>query len=104
MIPKKLTTTYFKVIGQKSSTLHTILVAVIPNEMLGEGLPDIWEAQAFKMPSTIYTGSYPQIKINTDTVKSREDLKGFGIAGIITEDQWYTKTTETPDSLGIAIH
>lgn len=97
-------TTYFKTVIQKTSATHSILVAVIPNEMLGVPLPDICQIQAFMMPQTIYTGTYPQIKINTDTIEDRtEELKGSGIAGIITEDLWYCKETERQDILGISI-
>lgn len=96
-------TTYFKMIAQKSTNDHTILVAVIPNNMLQENLPNICEMEAFMMPKTIYTGTYPQIKINTDTIKDRSDLKGLGIAGILTEDIWFTKETKQEDILGISI-
>lgn len=37
-------TTYFKIICQKTTDNHTIMVAVIPNDMLGKNLPDIFEA------------------------------------------------------------
>jgi hypothetical protein len=96
-------TTYFKMIAQKTTDNHTILVAVIPNDMLGIELPTICQMQAFMMPQTIYTGTYPQIKINTDTIEDRSDLIGDGIAGIITEDNWYTKVVESEDLLGIGL-
>lgn len=96
-------TTYFKTILQKTTATHTILVAVIPNDMIGENLPDLCEMQAFMMPQTIYTGTYPQIKLNTDTVKDRSDLKGDGIAGILTEDIWYTKVVDNEDTMGIGL-
>lgn len=96
-------TIYFKAIVQKSAEGKSILVAVIPDDMLGQNLPNIFEVQVFKMPATIYTGTYPQIKINTDTIKDRPDLKGFGIAGIITESAWYNKIVKTEDNLGIGI-
>jgi hypothetical protein len=97
-------TTYFKFIAQKTAEGKTILVAVIPDDMLGNDLPSIFEVQAFKMPSTIYTGTYPQIKINTDTIVDRtEDLKGLGIAGIITSEGWYIKDDVTNDYLGISL-
>lgn len=96
-------TTYFKVVVQKTTETHSILMAVIPNEMLGK-LPLICDMEAFMMPKTIYTGTYPQIKINTDTIRDRtEDLKGLGASGILTEDGWATKIVEQEDHLGIGI-
>ena len=95
-------TIYFKTIVQKSTETHSTLIAVIPNEMLGD-LPEICEFEAFMMPKTIYTGTYPQIKINTDTMQEREDLKGLGIAGILTKREWATKVKEENDLLGIEI-
>lgn len=93
-------TTYFKTIIQKTTDTHSVLVAVIPNEMLGE-LPTIVEMEAFKMPETIYTGTYPQIKLNTDTLKERKDLQGLGIDGILMQPIWFNKTKEDKDILGI---
>ncbi|MDV3768129.1 hypothetical protein CMU26_01045 [Elizabethkingia anophelis] len=72
--------------------------------MLGDDLPIIAEFQAFKMPSTIYTGTYPTIKINSDTMKDRSDLIGMGIEGIIRGyNEWYTKTETDKDLLGISL-
>lgn len=96
-------TTYFKFIAQKTAEGKTILVAVIPDDMLGKDLPVIIEGQAFLMPATIYTGTYPQIKINSDTIKNREDLCGLGIEGIITSEQWYIKNDVKEDVLGISL-
>lgn len=96
-------TTYFKMIAQKSTKEHTILIAVVPNDLLGKHLPEICEMEAFKLPSTIYTGTYPQIKINTDTIKSREDLIGLGVGGIITSPIWAVKEVKDKDMLGISI-
>ncbi len=97
-------TTYFKFIAQKTAEGKTILVAVIPDDMLGKDLPLIISGQAFLMPATIYTGTYPQIKINTDTIEDRtEELKGMGIAGIITSEQWYIKNDIKEDVMGISL-
>ena len=97
-------TTYFKFIAQKTAEGKTILVAVIPDDMLGKNLPSIYEGQAFLMPATIYTGTYPQIKINSDTIVDRtEELKGLGIAGIITSEQWYIKNDVKEDVMGISL-
>jgi hypothetical protein len=96
-------TTYFKFIAQKTENA-TILVAVIPNDMLGKDMPLICEGQAFLMPPTIYTGTYPQIKINSDTIVDKtEELKGLGIAGIITQAEWYIKTDTEQDFMGISL-
>jgi len=97
-------TIYFKFIAQKTAEGKTILVAVIPDDMLGEDLPTIIEGQAFLMPSTIYTGPYPQIKINSETIVDRtKELSGLGIAGIITSEQWYIKSDTKKDMLGISL-
>lgn len=96
-------TTYFKIVVQKTTPTHSILMAVIPNDMLGD-LPSICDMEAFMMPKTIYTGTYPQIKINTDTTRDRtEDLKGLGAAGILTAEGWATKDIEQEDILAIGI-
>jgi hypothetical protein len=80
-----------------------VLFAVVDADMLGD-VPSIFQMEAFLMQPTIYTGTYPQIKINTDTVQDlTEEFKGMGIAGIITESGWATKTVETPDDMGINI-
>jgi hypothetical protein len=95
--------TYFKIIGQSVGD-KMILVAVVDKNLLGENLPSIFEVQAFKMAPTVYTGTYPQIKINSETVKDRtEDLKGSGINGIVTEEMWYCVSKDVKDFLGISI-
>lgn len=99
----KMKNTYFKLIGQKAPNGKMVLIAVVDENLLGENLPAIFEVQAFKMAPTIYTGTYPQIKINSETIKNREDLKGLGIAGILTEEPWYSKTIEQKDIFDINI-
>lgn len=96
-------TTHIKFIAQQTTEEHTILVTVIPNDMLGKNLPNIYELDGFKMPATIYTGTYPQLKLNTDTIKERPDLKGLGIAGIITGENWYIQEESQTDYLGISL-
>lgn len=96
-------TTYIKFIAQKTTENYTILVTVIPNDMLGKDLPNICELQGFKMPATIYTGTYPTLKLNTDTIKERDDLKGMGIAGILTSEEFYCQEEINKDYLGISI-
>lgn len=93
---------FFKMVIQKTTDTHSILMAVIENDMLGD-LPTICEMEAFMQPPNIYTGTYPTIRINTDTLKPREDLIGMGIAGIATSPIWATKTVEHIDWLGINI-
>jgi len=95
---------FFKMICQKAPDGKMVLVSVVDENFFGSGTPSIFELQAFKMPATIYTGTYPQLKINTDTIKDRtEELKGEGIAGILTSEQWYCVTKEEKDVLGISI-
>lgn len=97
-------TTYFKMIAQKTTADHTVLIAVVPNDFFGKELPSICEMEAFKMPSTIYTGTYPQIKVNTDTVNDiTEEYRGAGIGAMITTVGWVVKVKETEDILGIGI-
>lgn len=96
--------TFFKMIGQKAVNGKMILVAVVDENLLGENLPTIFEVQALKMAPTIYTGTYPQIKINSETIKDRtEDLAGSGINGIITEEMWYCQNKEEKDLYGISL-
>ena len=97
-------TIFFKFIVQKTAEGKSILVAVIPDDMIGDNLPSIVEGQAFLMPATIYTGIYPQIKINTDSIVDRtEELKGQGISGIITSEDWYIKRNSQKDLLGVSL-
>ena len=96
-------TTYFNTVIQKSTEEYSIMISVIPTKMLGAGLPSICEVQSFMMPQTIYTGTYPNIRINTDAIKDRADLIGMGINGIITQPIWYTKEVGEQDVLGISL-
>lgn len=96
-------TAYIKFIAQKTTENHTILVTVIPNNMLGKDLPNIYELQGFKMPATIYTGAYPTLKFNTDTIKERNDLKGMGIVGILASEEFYCREETREDFLGISL-
>lgn len=95
-------TTYFKLMGQKTAG-KLVLFAVVDVDFLGE-VPSIFQAQGMKIPPTIYSGTYPTIKINSDTIEDMtEEFKGDGIAGILTEALWYCKTTTEKDLLGIGI-
>jgi hypothetical protein len=51
-----MNTTYFKFIAQRTAEGKSILVAVIPDDMLGENLPAIVEGQAFLMPAQCLPG------------------------------------------------
>ena len=95
-------TEYFKLIGQKTGD-KLILIAVVSPDLFGN-VPDIFELQAFKTPPTIYTGTYPTIRINTSTIKDiTKEKKGNGIAGLITESDWYVKKTKEKDIFGISL-
>lgn len=96
---------YFKMIVQKTVAGKSILVAVVPDDFICDGLPLIFEVQAVKMAPTIYTGTYPTIKIIPETIKDRSDsLKGLGIGGILTEEEWYNVPKEEKDLFGIALY
>jgi len=94
---------YFKIVAMKSIGNKRVLIAAVDENIFGENLPDIFEVQAFKMPATIYTGTYPQIKVNIETIKDRSDLTGEGVTGIVTETDWYCKEVEKQDLFGIGI-
>lgn len=95
---------YFKMVAMKTIGNKRVLIAAVDEDIFGKNLPDIFEVQAFKMPATIYTGTFPQIKINTDTVKDRTDLIGAGVSGIVRGTDWYCKEVEKQDLLGIEIN
>lgn len=94
---------YFNFICQKAPGGKMIMMAVVPDTLLGEGLPSIFEVQAVKLVPTIYTGTYPTIKIVSETIKDRSDLKGEGIVGIVTGENWYNVSQEDKNEYGINI-
>lgn len=98
-----MTNEFFKAVFQKTADGKTIMVAVVPDDFICEGLPTIYEAQAVKMAPTIYTGTYPNIRILTDTIKGREDLVGLGISGILLQEKWFNVSQEQEDQLGISL-
>ena len=49
---------YFNMICQKSTEGKMIIMAVVPDNLLGEGLPSIFEVQAVKLVPTIYNQGY----------------------------------------------
>lgn len=97
-------TSYFKVIGQKMGNGKVLVMAVMDEDTIQQDLPSIFELQAMVLPKTIYTGTYPSIKYNLDTLKDvTEEFKGSGAGGIITKADWYNKDVESQDSMGIGI-
>lgn len=94
---------YFNMICQKSTEGKIIIMAVVPDNLLGEGLPSIFEVQAVKLVPTIYTGTYPTIKVISETIKDRSDLQGKGINGIVSGENWYNVSKEDKNTYGINI-
>lgn len=92
---------YFNMICQKAPGGKMVMMAVVPDDLLGEGLPSIFEVQAVKLVPTIYTGTYPTIKIISETIKDRSDLRGEGVAGIVTGENWFNVSREDKNILGI---
>lgn len=96
--------TYLKMIGQKVGNGKMILVAVVDEDFMNCGeVPNIFEAQCLKQAPNIYTGTYPNIRVNLETIKSREDLTGLGISGILTSESWYCTKRKEEDTFGIAL-
>ena len=91
---------YFNMICQKAPEGKMIIMAVVPDNLLGEGLPPIFEVQAVP---TIYTGTYPKIKVISETIKDRSDLQGEGINGIVSGENWYNVSKEDKNTYGINI-
>lgn len=95
-------TKYFKLFGQKTEG-KLILVAVVDEDFLGKDIPNQFECQSMKLPATIYTGTYPTLKVNTDTIKDvGAEMKGMGIDGVITTMDWYCVTRTQMDTFGIS--
>lgn len=92
--------TYFKVFGQKTAG-KLILVTVVDEDFLGN-VPNQFELQGFMPQANIYTGTYPTLKLNTNTIKDvTERFTGIGIAGILTDNEWYCVKRENKNSFGI---
>ena len=99
-----MTNEYFNMICQKAPGGKMVLLAVVPDTLFGEGLPAIFEVQAVKLVPNIYTGYYPTIKVISETINDRtEDLKGEGVAGIVTGENWYNVSKEDKNTYGINI-
>ena len=95
--------TYFKMVGQKAGNGKMILITVVDENFLDCGeVPNIFEVQSLKQAPTIYSGIYPNIRINLETLKEREDLNGMGISGILTSEEWYCVDKSLKDVLGIS--
>ena len=92
---------HFNIIGQKASGGKMILMAVVPDNLLGIELPSIFEAQAVRMVPTIYTGTYPTVKIFPETIRDRPDLIGEGVSAIVTGENWFNKSIEDKNLYGI---
>ncbi|WP_298546715.1 hypothetical protein [uncultured Parabacteroides sp.] len=95
---------YFNMICQKAPEGKMIIMAVVPDNLLGEGLPSIFEVQAVKLVPTIYTGTYPTIKVISETIKDRSDLQGKDIDGIVSGENWYNVSKEDKNTYGININ
>lgn len=96
-------TTYFKMFGQKTDG-KLLLIAVVDEDFLGIPIPSQFECQVMKLPATIYTGTYPTIKVNTDTIKDvTEKFMGQGASGVITSMEWYCSTHTGQDLFGISL-
>ena len=95
---------YFNMIGQKAPGGKMILMAVVPDDLFGIEVPNIFQVQAVRTVPTIYTGTYPTIRVVIDKLKAREDLTGKGIAGIATGENWYNVSQEDKNEYGININ
>lgn len=97
-------TSYFKAIGQKMGNGKVLVMMVMEENTITDDLPDIFELQAVLAPKTIYTGIYPTIKLNLQSIEDiTKKFRGVGAAGIITGADWYNQTIEKDDALGIGI-
>lgn len=93
---------YFNMICQKAPDGKMIMIAVVPDDLLGLGLPSIFQVQAVRTVPTIFTGTYPTIRIIPETIKDRnDDLKGEGVAGIVIGENWYNISQEDKNIYGI---
>jgi len=92
---------FFNIICQKATDGKMIMIAVVPDDLLGEDLPPIFQAQAVRTVPTVFTGTYPTIRIISDTIQERSDLKGQGVAGIVTGENWYNSSQEDKNTYGI---
>lgn len=94
---------YFNMIGQKAPGGKMILMAVVPDDLFGIDVPNIFQVQAVRTVPTIYTGAYPT-RIVIDKLEERKDLTGKGIASIATGENWYNASQDDKDEYGININ
>ena len=94
---------YFNMIGQKAPGGKMILMAVVPDDLFGLEVPNIFQVQAVRTVPTIYTGTYPTIRVVIDKLKERKDLTGEGVANICTGANWYNVSQEDKNEYGINI-
>lgn len=95
---------YFNMIGQKLPGEKMILMAVVPDDLFGIEVPNIFQVQAIRTVPNIYTGTYPTIRVVIDKLEEREDLTGMGIEGIATGVNWYNVSQEDKNEYGININ
>lgn len=93
---------FFNLIGQKSVNGKMILIAVVPDDLFGVGeMPNIFQCTCVRTVPNVFTGTYPTIRIFTETIKERKDLIGEGVAGIVTGENWFNESQEDKNEYGI---
>ncbi|MFV0141024.1 hypothetical protein [Empedobacter falsenii] len=95
-------TVYFKIIGRKIGD-KIALMAVVPDDFFDQEINGDVEMEAFKLPSNIYTGTYPNIRVNTDTIVETDKYKGDSSEGIFTGFNWAIIEKKEQDNLGIGL-
>ena len=95
---------FFNMIGQKAPGGKMILMAVVPDDLFGIEVPNIFQVQAVRTIPIIYTGTYPTIRVVIAKLEAREDLTGKGIAGIATGENWYNVSQEDKNEYGVNIN
>ena len=94
-------TEHFNMIYQKAPNGKMIMIAVVPEDIFGDNLPSIFQVHAIRTVPNIYTGTYPTIRLITETIKDRSDLRGQGVEGIVTGENWYNADGEDKNEYGI---
>jgi hypothetical protein len=95
----------FRMYGQRSSDGKMVLTMVVDEEEFfgSDSLPNQFFVTGVRVAPTIYTGTYPTIKMDMGTVEDASHLAGQGIAGILTDCNWACETVKHDDKLGIGI-
>lgn len=78
-------------------------MAVVPEDFFGKSIEGDVEVEAFKLPANIYNGTYPNIRINTDTLLETDKHKGFTPDSIFTEPNWAIIEKEEKNILGTGL-